>query len=214
MTKYFKLLGVALIATSLAFVSCGGDDPVDPGTGDPNPPVDDPTNPGTGDVPAGTIAVTFGDTAWTAATSMGVYYPSAGLVLAVAASDASGEAFPRADVCAYAAEGNMTDEWSEEEFGYTGGYASYIEYYHRGALTDGTYNYGDWWAKTVSINITALDVTAMTISANVNAVMFDASAAYVDGMGSAAVETRNMVFKANQLAMQNGEGKKIAIARR
>ena len=214
MTKYFKLLGVALIATSLAFVSCG-EDPVDQNDPGTNPPTEeeDPGT-GTGDVPAGTIAVTFGDTAWTPATSMGVYYPSAGLVLAVAASDNSGETFPRADVCAYAAEGNMTDEWSEEEFGYTGGYASYIEYYHRGALTDGTYNYGDWWAKTVTINVTALDATALTISANVNAVMFDAYAAYVDGMGSAAVETRNMVFKANQLAMQNAEGKKIAIARR
>ena len=213
MTKYFKLLGVALIATSLAFVSCGEDpvDPVDPGT---NPPVEDPEPPTLGDVPAGQIGVLFGDTVWTPATSIGVYYPSAGLVLAVAASDNSGESFPRADVCAYAAEGNMTDEWSEEEFGYTGGYASYIEYYHRTALNDGTYYYGDWWAKTVTINVTALDATAMTISANVNAVMFDAYAAYVDGVGSAAAETKNMVFKANQLAMQNGEGKKIAIARR
>ena len=214
MTKYFKLLGVALIATSLAFVSCGDETGTDDSGTGTNPPVEEDPGTGTGEVPAGTIAVTFGDTAWTPATSMGVYYPSAGLVLAVAASDNSGETFPRADVCAYAAEGNMTDEWSEEEFGYTGGYASYIEYYHRGALTDGTYNYGDWWAKTVTINVTALDATALTISANVNAVMFDAYAAYVDGMGSASVETRNMVFKANQLAMQNAEGKKIAIARR
>lgn len=222
MTKYFKLLGVALIATSLAFVSCT-EDPQgnnDPGTENPDPdtnpqpdPDPDPEPPTAG---AGSIAVTFGGESWEAANAVGAFYPTQGVVLAVALSDAQGQAYPRADVCVNAAAtGTYTDEIDAASRQYTTGLISYVEYYKDSYLYDanGT-KYGDWWAKSMTMNITGFDATAMTVSATVNAVMFDASAALVDGVGIEAADTETMVFVANALQMENGEGKGVSFLRK
>lgn len=220
MTKYFKLLGVALIAMSMALVSC--EEPSegnDPGTENPEPqpepqpdPDPDPEPPTAG---VGSIAVTFGSEAWEAANAVGAFYPTQGLVLAVALSDAQGQAYPRADVCVNAAAtGTYTDEMDVASRQYTGGVISYVEYYQNTALTDGTYNYGDWWAKSMTMNITAFDATAMTMSALVNAVMFDAYAALVEQQGIEAADTETMVFVANALQMQSGEGKGVSFLRK
>ena len=220
MTKYFKLLGVALIATSLALVSCK-EDPQgnDPGTENPDPgtnpqpdPDPDPEPPTAG---AGSIAVNFGGESWEAVTSVGVIYPTNGFLLAVALSDEQGQAYPRADVCVNAAAtGTYTDEIDAASRQYTGGVIRYVEYYQNTALTDGTYNYGDWWAKSMTMNITAFDATAMTMSTTVNAVMFDAYAALVDGLGIEAADTETMVFVANALQMVDGEQAKVSFLRR
>ena len=226
MTKYFKLLGVALIAMSLALVSCdpteenptdNQQDQTDPGTNpqpDPDPDPDpDPEPPTAG---AGSIAVKFGGESWEAVTAVGVIYPTDGMVLAVALSDAQGQAYPRADVCVYAAAtGTYTDEIDAASGRYTTGLISYVEYYEDSYLYDqnGT-KYGDWWAKSMTLNITGFDATAMTVSATVNAVMFDASAALVDGVGIEAADTETMVFVANALQMQNGEGKGVSFLRK
>lgn len=220
MTKYFKLLGVALIAMSLAIVSCEKpsegnelDTEQDDPTPDPQPDPDpDPEPPTAG---AGSIAVTFGGESWEAVTAAGIIYPTYGLVLAVALSDEQGQAFPRADVCVYAdATGTYTDEVDAASGQYTSGVISYVEYYQNTALTDGTYNYGDWWAKSLSMNVTAFDATAMTMSATVNAVMFDAYAALVDQLGIEAADTETMVFVANALQMVDGEQAKVSFLRR
>lgn len=223
MTKYFKLLGVALIATSLALVSCK-EDPQgnsDPGTENPDPGTNPPDDPGTGgggttpDAPAGSIAVNFGGETWEAVTPVGVIYPTNGFLLAVALSDEQGQAYPRADVCVNAAAtGTYTDEIDAASRQYTGGVIRYVEYYQNTALTDGTYNYGDWWAKSMTMNITAFDATAMTMSTTVNAVMFDAYAALVDGLGIEAADTETMVFVANALQMVDGEQAKVSFLRR
>ena len=220
MTKYFKLLGVALIATSLAIVSCEKpSEGNDPGTeqGDPTPdpqpePDPDPEPPTAG---AGSIAVNFGGETWEAVTPVGVIYPTNGFLLAVALSDEQGQAYPRADVCVNAAAtGTYTDEIDAASRQYTGGVIRYVEYYQNTALTDGTYNYGDWWAKSMTMNITAFDATAMTMSTTVNAVMFDAYAALVDGLGIEAADTETMVFVANALQMVDGEQAKVSFLRR
>lgn len=220
MTKYFKLLGVALIATSLAIVSCEKpSEGNDPGTeqGDPTPdpqpdPDPDPEPPTAG---AGSIAVNFGGETWEAVTPVGVIYPTNGFLLAVALSDEQGQAYPRADVCVNAAAtGTYTDEIDAASRQYTGGVIRYVEYYQNTALTDGTYNYGDWWAKSMTMNITAFDATAMTMSTTVNAVMFDAYAALVEGQGIAAAGTETMVFVANALPMVDGEQAKVSFLRR
>ena len=222
MTKYFKLLGVALIATSLAFVSCEKpSEGNDPGTENPDPGTNPPDDPGTGgggttpDAPAGSIAVNFGGETWEAVTPVGVIYPTNGFLLAVALSDEQGQAYPRADVCVNAAAtGTYTDEIDAASRQYTGGVIRYVEYYQNTALTDGTYNYGDWWAKSMTMNITAFDATAMTMSTTVNAVMFDAYAALVDGLGIEAADTETMVFVANALQMVDGEQAKVSFLRR
>lgn len=220
MTKYFKLLGVALIAMSMALVSCEepteGNDPgtenPDPGTNPQPDPDPDPEPPTAG---AGSIAVNFGGESWEAVTPVGVIYPTNGFLLAVALSDEQGQAYPRADVCVNAAAtGTYTDEIDAASRQYTGGVIRYVEYYQNTALTDGTYNYGDWWAKSMTMNITAFDATAMTMSTTVNAVMFDAYAALVDGLGIEAADTETMVFVANALQMVDGEQAKVSFLRR
>ena len=226
MTKYFKLLGVALIAMSMALVSCEPtdenptddqqQDQTDPGT---NPPDDPGTGGGGGttpDAPAGSIAVNFGGESWEAVTAVGAFYPTQGVVLAVALSDAQGQAYPRADVCVNAAAtGTYTDEMDVASGQYTGGVISYVEYYKETYLTDGTYKYGDWWAKSLNMNVTAFDATAMTMSATVNAVMFDAVASMVQGgVGIDEAATETMIFVANGLQMVDGEQAKVSFLRR
>lgn len=206
MTKYFKLLGIALLATSMAFVSCGddGDDTTDPGTGT-NPPVVDPQP----DPEPGSAVVTFGDNTWTPYMAASIYYPTYGVMGVVAISEETGEGYPRADVYVYAdGVGTYTDELNAEGNAYTNEVINYVEYYDDNALDDGTYLYGDWWAKTMTMNVTAFDATAMTMSANVNAVMFDAEAVFYDGVAYEEAELQTMIVAAEGIELINGKAAK------
>lgn len=68
--------------------------------------------------------------------------------------------------------GTYTDEIDMSTLGY-GGVINYLEYGKDAQFTDGQYYYGDWWASSATVNISALDLNALTVSMNVSAVMFD-----------------------------------------
>lgn len=147
------------------------------------------------------VAVTFGATNWDAATIDASYYATYGAYDIYAMKDASGQSLPIVDVCAYATQvGSHTDAydgsaWSNDIF-------SWLEYYNEDALydQDGT-PYGDWWGKSAIINVSAFDATAMTMSANVTATMFDANNAFVEGAGMEAAPTTNMTVAMKALSM-------------
>ena len=208
MTKYFKLLGIALLATSMAFVSCGddGDDTTDPGTGT-NPPVEEVT-PG--------AKVTFGSTSWDALGTAGLYYANPGAVAVDAYSDANGEEFPMfmSAIMANAA-GTYTDAVTEE-LTYANETIAWLEYWEATYWTLSGSNYGDWWTKEATINVTELDLTAMTVSMNVNATMFlfeDIVVMNEDGTGGSidptllpAATTETMTVVATKIAMEAAKG--------
>jgi hypothetical protein len=253
MTKYFKLLGVALLATTLCFTSCTkGDDPTtdpgtenpDPGTGDPDPGTGDNPDPGTGDNPdpgttiptvpsagAGEFLATFGTSTWSAQDLNAVYLSQYNAVSLSAISQINEQGqivFPMIEILSYAPAsitGTINSgEIDPNSFTYSGGELVSFYYYddmllyidndNSGSVTDGDDVFGDWWAKSLSMNITAFDATAMTMSATVNAVMFDAYAALVDQLGIEAADTETMVFVANALQMENGEGKGVSFLRK
>ncbi len=146
------------------------------------------------------VAVTFGATSWDAASIDAAYFATYGAYDIYAMKDASGQSLPIVDVCAYATQvGSHTDAfdgdyWSNDIF-------SYLEYYNEQPLSDGTYQYGDWWGKSATINVSAFDATAMTMSANVTATMFDAYNALVEGAGMDAAPTTNMTVAMKAISM-------------
>jgi hypothetical protein len=216
MTKYFKLLGVALLATTLCFTSCTkGDDPTtDPGTENPDPGTGEP-DPGTGggDPVADGIKVTFGSESWEAVQSVGAYMADYGIVAAIAVGDQSGK--PRMDAYVYASStGTITDQITEE-LTYANESIYRLEYYLEGGITltyqDGTQGqFGDWWAKSATINVTGLDLTAMTLSANINAVMFDFMDIVADGYVTPSLlpsaQTQNMTATIKNLVIEMAKG--------
>ena len=227
MTKYFKLLGIALLATSMAFVSCGekgeGEGDGD-GTG---------TNP-----PTPSIKVTFGDQAWEATDSQISYYTQDG-VASIFAGLADAE-FPQIQVGVLAeAEGTGTDEIAVQDVnlvdstgatvgtatiigvGYQNQKIEWCEYYNAKSLPLDIYGtpYGDWWAKTVTFNITALDLTKNTISATVTANMFEVEAVAqeyvtdgvtyypcVDSQSFASTQTTAMTVEITNMSMTAAKG--------
>ena len=218
MTKYFKLLGVALLATSLCLTSCDPteDDPTtDPGTEQPDPGTGDNPDPGTGDNP-GTpdgVTVTFGSDSWEAVQSVGAYMSQYGIVAAIAVGDQSGK--PRMDAYVYASStGTITDQITEE-LTYANESIYRLEYYLEGGITltyeDGSQGqFGDWWAKSATINVTGLDLTAMTLSANINAVMFDFMGIVADGYVTPSLlstaQTQNMTATIKNLVIEMAKG--------
>ena len=121
------------------------------------------TNPG--------ITVTFGGNTWTATDFSGYYYNSYGAI-GFDAYEVSGS-FP---VVMGAFDASGTGTYSDaigSDLGYSNGIISYLEYWETKSWTINNANYGDWWAKNATINITELDLTAMSVSMNINATMFE-----------------------------------------
>ena len=222
MTKYFKLLGVALIATSLAFVSCekpseGNDPGTEQGDPTPNPDPDPepPTTPG--------IKVTFGSQSWDAETAVGMCSPMDGDVLAIALSEKdSMYVWPRADVYVWTngatAPTTFQDNFiinAQGQFGYEGGNFAYVHYYDDGAIVDQNNRlYGDWWAKTATVNMTALDLTALTVSMTANAVMFEALPVLQGQIALESASTETMTVQVTGLVMGNWDTAKGAQIKR
>ncbi len=66
---------------------------------------------------------------------------------------------------------------------------AYCEFYKNTVLKSNDAYYGDFWAKTVNMELKAIDLTALTYTATLNGTMFDAKAAFVDQAGVAAAST-------------------------
>ena len=227
MTKYFKLLGVALIAMSMALVSCDPteENPTDDqqqdqndnnggnggGGNDPEPP----TTPG--------IKVTFGSQSWDAETAVGMCSPMDGDVLAIALSEKdSMYVWPRADVYVWTNGATAPTTFQDNfiitetgQFGYENSNFAYVHYYDDGAVVDQNNRlYGDWWAKTATVNMTALDLTALTVDMTANAVMFEALPVLQGQIALESASTETMTVKVTGLVMGNWDTAKGAQIKR
>lgn len=145
------------------------------------------------------IKVTFNGASWNANnTASHIYLVSAQtgeqVTGARAASTADGQTYPLADAFWFVGNGvgTYTDNTSNG-IDYNNSVINYVEYYESGALQDqsGTV-YGDWWAKSATINVKTFDATSLDLGAEVAAQMFDARTAFVQGVGFDAAPVANM----------------------
>ena len=200
MKKFFKLFAVALVAGAM-FTACG-DDPVTPEGGDTTGGGNTPEPPA---VVEG-INVTFGEESWTGAADAQLQYvndPQMGQYAYVFASKvAGGESYPFVNVMGATKVGTAEATYSEEQMSLDNPDVVICEYYEATALTtDQTDRYGDWWAKTASWTVEAFDATALTLTANMEAVMFSAKEAYLDKLGLAGASEKNMTVALGNITL-------------
>lgn len=151
------------------------------------------------DAPAEGINVTFGSDNW-AAGYYGIvdYTPYGYPFMNIIAYQSQTSAYPSIDIMATNATG--THEETAQQ-GYMNGESFYnVDYYESTSLfsldqtTGDTVWYGDWWAKSATINTTEFDANTGYVTTVVNATMFSALEAFVHGAGleGAPVKTMNV----------------------
>jgi hypothetical protein len=162
MKNIFKVMGVALLACSMIMVSCKKDD-------DKNNNVAEGVN------------VTFDGQNWTASSIQSVLYSDYG-VIDIYAAQTQGS-MPIFDNAWGSTEVGTVSSTADAQGGLSDGH-NWVEYYEETYLQDnnGAY-YGDWWAKQATTEITAIDLTALTVSAKMNGTMFSATEAFIEGIG-------------------------------
>jgi hypothetical protein len=145
--------------------------------------------------PADGINVTFGSDQWTAGYAGIPFYSSHG-VMNIIAFKSQDQSYPSIDILAVTTEGTHSEDAGEN--GLMAGTVFYnVDYYSETSLFtvdaegDTTY-YGDWWAKTATINTTSFDPINMKVTTVINATMFDALGALVNGQGIANAATKTM----------------------
>lgn len=166
MKNIFKVMGVALLACSMVMVSCKKDDDKE-----------------SSNIPDG-IKVTFDGTTWNGNINGCASY---GTALQFSAAETEGE-FPMYDEAIQTTEvGSNHATANTTNGGLDNQTYAWVEYYQSTYLVDGSNNYyGDWWGAEVNTEITAIDLTALTVSAKMNGTMFSAAEAFVSGVGVAA----------------------------
>ena len=166
------------------------------------------------------VKVTFKGSSWDAGDYAALFYsgtmqdgtPYSGWV--VSAAKTADSQYPTCDVAMLS--GKNTGTFTGTADGTNGGLPAsssfnYIEYYETGGITDGNYDYGDWWAKTATVNVTAFDATSLKMSANVDATMFDANEAFVNGSGVAAAPTAAMKDAITNVTLTTSSKSNVAL---
>ena len=143
------------------------------------------------------VMVTFGDVNWTAAYVNGILYSNA---IMVAAGQTSSTSYPIINIVNIAtpATGTYTGGSSLDSEGHVNMGNTYVWYYETVGdeieltYTDGsTVDAGDWWSNNVTLNITAFDADAMTVSMMANANMSHIAEVY-DGVAFENMTTRDL----------------------
>ena len=219
MTKYFKLLGVALIATSLALVSCK-EDPQgtdDPGIVNPEPEPDPDPEPPTTD--PNTVNVTFGSDSYQPAISAAAYSAANGYYGFISLKDQSSSAtnriqFYSAATTVGSANGTLAAflDWGSEIL-----MCEYFLVEEDLVTFDGQTYHGDYWAKTVTATISAIDLNALTLSVNVNAEMVNVwdivdAEGYFDAAALAAAPTTPMLLSIGNYQMEDMDAMKSSLS--
>lgn len=193
MKKFFKLFAVALVAGAM-FTACGEDDPIDDNGGNNG------GNEGGGDTPTVVegINVTFGEETWTAASDAATQMisdPQRGNYAYIFGAKVAGaQEFPLVNILAKAEVGTQEATYVESTMALDNQAIIICDYYKASALQnqDGQ-QFGDYWAKSATWKVDAFDATAMKLTATMNAVMFSAADAYVQGgVGYENADIQNM----------------------
>jgi len=136
---------------------------------------DDTTN-----TAASTMSVKFGSAnAWTAKTVKGNFNTATNRVFLYAYPTTGSTAFPGLFLQLKAATG--TTNVSESDFNpmVNPSATQFIEYFNNQLVTSNNVSYGDWWVKSGTITISAIDRSKMTMTATLNLNMFNAQERYI-----------------------------------
>ncbi len=131
------------------------------------------------------VNVTFGSAQWNAQYVNATCAPTqSGYAVNVAAAQNNANSYPIMNLyCAWSGEptngtindGPRMEEGQNNTVSIIFGQQAYLWYYESGSWNlsggNGTIATGDWWAKSLTINVTAIDIQAMTMSAVINADM-------------------------------------------
>ena len=152
------------------------------------------------------ISVTFGTASWNAEVYQGEYYSGVGAVL-VYGQAVQNQEFPLINMAFYTTSTGTYTDAINSGFGYTNGIIAFLEYWEARTWQSNSYVYGDWWAESATINVTALDLTAMTVSMTVNATMFEIgdlvdANGYVQYSLLPNADRRTMTVNVNGLSME------------
>ena len=157
---------------------------------------------------ASSVKVTFNGSNWDASYISGRWYTQYE-VWDVYSMQTEGS-LPIADVATGILSGSQsgTADGDQGEYpGYLDGDFNWVEYYYETYLQDNSGNYyGDYWAKSVTCNVTAFDATALTLTSNVNATMFNAYEAFVDETGVDAASTAPMTVNISNVTLTAAKG--------
>jgi hypothetical protein len=143
-------------------------------------------------IPDGGIVVTFGNNTWTAG---GIQADSENNLVQILANQGGGLAYdnlPMIDIVVDNSVGAIDLTTS-----------GYVEYYETTAISDGTYNYGDWWAidddgTYYGSNDPVVNITAFgngKVSGNFTLTMFNAKEKYVDHNTNFATRDLTVTFQ-------------------
>lgn len=156
--------------------------------------------------PADGINVTFGSDQWASSYNGIIYYAQYNM-MDIIAYQTQGQSYPSIDIVATCEAGTHSE--NADENGYMNGQAFYnVDYYAATSLysvnqqTGDTSYYGDWWAKTATINTTNFDATGLTITTVINATMYDALEAHVNQAGVNNVATKTMTVTVGNCSMR------------
>ena len=127
------------------------------------------------------VNVTFGDNTWAAGTTNASYYAASNAIL-IAAAQTNSTSYPQINMQLFwestPTTGTLTGTSSVSTSNGVAFDGSSLWYYETEDdfitinYQDGSsVNAGDWWDKSLTVNVTALDLTSMTVSLVANATM-------------------------------------------
>ncbi len=164
------------------------------------------------------VSVTYGSTNWNAQYINGQYSPSQKAFIIATTQATDPQSYPKAYI-GFQWEGdattgsfNGTSTVNVEESTATKG-NPYMWYFTSAdnAMTLGGNPCGDWWDKTMTLNITAFDATALTISLVANATMGNLNQC-ISGTQWDNVETCDMTMQATNVNLTNA-GKSLFVSK-
>ena len=185
MNNIFKFMGIALMACSLTLVSCSKDDNDSSSNNNATPSVTSTFN--------GQTINTFGYQSLKYYASYECY---AGMYL-----ETNQSYYPGFDFCSYQiTNGSATDVANNGQFS-DDATIEYCEYFESTYLQDGSGNvYGDYWAETVTTNVKAIDLTALTLTVTMEGTMFNAAECMVQNATVSYEDATRAPFKFDMVA--------------
>ena len=126
------------------------------------------------------MSVKFGTAnAWTAQTVKGNFNAATNRVFIYAYPTAGLTSFPELFLQLKAATGTVNV--SENDFNpmVNANVTQFIEYFNNQLITINDVSYGDWWVKSGTVTISAIDRSKMTMTAVLNLNMFNAQQRYI-----------------------------------
>ena len=160
------------------------------------------------------LKVTFGTTVWDAQYINAQYSASQDAMVIAATSTTASDSYPQIVLgMETIAEGTVTGtpdiNFAESTASRGNPYLWYFTEADRCYITLGGVQTGDWWDKTVTVNVTAFDATNLTISLVANATMGDFIAAFENNGDWAGTETCDMTIQATNLSLSAAKGASI-----